>query len=561
MIRTLKGPKSFAANAVLVTLSLAVSIVGAEIVYRVYHGISLLEMRDFHPNRNRGDLAGINEYDPLLGWKLRPSASFRGIPNHAGLTYDITTIDHGIRRNSSRSEYAENGAVLVVGDSFAVGSEVNDHETWPAQLEEIILQRVLNAAAGGWGTDQMIMRAETLLPLVAPKAVIVAFLDQDILRAGFSSYGRPKPFFDVQNGRLVHRNLPVPIHVDPPSFAIGKLRASLAWSAAANDLMTAAFPSLWLGAQGQQFRTIGNDPVEVTCRLLHRLKTELDSRNIAGLLLMQYGEPVRRLYQRPDDARLVIECADLLGYYVVDEYSPMRNLALGNVATFESFFVHPRDRSVFGHMSNRGNAFVASLVAPTLERALSSGPRTTSSAWETRFAPVGGDQLRVDLAERLSRQVGLFYGGQAPIASLAEKDTGQFVVAAVGPVSEHYVIVPAPEIKHSHAEISLEFRTSDRTWPRFQLLDRQNNGVFADIDPRRPGIALHRLGNAVSLRGSVRHSANGWVRVSFSSSGYVDEGHLIIQLATDRGPVFSAENEHLEIRRAFLSIRKLMATK
>lgn len=67
--------------------------------------------------------------------------------------------------------------MIAVGDSFTAGSEVADAETWPAQLERLIDGPVINAGVGGYGTDQMILRSESLLPVLQPSAVVVGILD------------------------------------------------------------------------------------------------------------------------------------------------------------------------------------------------------------------------------------------------------------------------------------------------------------------------------------------------------------------------------------------------
>jgi hypothetical protein len=57
--------------------------------------------------------------------------------------------DEGIRMSSHQRTPVEPGAILLVGDSFGAGSEVDDPDSWPAQLERKIGTRVLNAAVGG----------------------------------------------------------------------------------------------------------------------------------------------------------------------------------------------------------------------------------------------------------------------------------------------------------------------------------------------------------------------------------------------------------------------------
>ncbi len=73
-------------------------------------------------------------------------------------------------------------AILVVGDSFGLGSDVIDAETWPAYLERMVGTQVINAAVGGYALDQIVLRAEDLVPLLRPRMLLV----QTNLRFGIS---------------------------------------------------------------------------------------------------------------------------------------------------------------------------------------------------------------------------------------------------------------------------------------------------------------------------------------------------------------------------------------
>ena len=102
-------------------------------------------------------------------------------------------MGYGIRKNGPNDDLLRSGGVLAVGDSFTAGSETADEDTWPAQLERIIHRPVVNGGVGGYGSDQIVMRAEKLLPIVRPQVLLVGMLDLDILRAGYSSFGRQAP--------------------------------------------------------------------------------------------------------------------------------------------------------------------------------------------------------------------------------------------------------------------------------------------------------------------------------------------------------------------------------
>src|SRR5262245_5906106 len=167
----------YAAASLLVSLTL--SLLACELIVRTLDGMPLWPPQDMIGYRASFLTAQsfAAEYDPLLGWRQRANVRWG----------EYTMGDLGVRMNSgaeSRRPLAP-GAVVAVGDSFTAGSEVADAETWPAQLERLIGRPVINAGVGGYGTDQMILRAESLLPVLQPSAVVVGILDDDINRAGY----------------------------------------------------------------------------------------------------------------------------------------------------------------------------------------------------------------------------------------------------------------------------------------------------------------------------------------------------------------------------------------
>src|SRR5262249_782304 len=146
-----------------------------------------------------------------LGWRNRanldrqPARWVRTTPG-----WEITTGAFGFRMNSDEIKPLGSGAVLVVGDSFALGAEVRDRETYPAQIEQLLNYPGLNAGNGGFGTDQMVLAAERFIPPLKPSFLIVSIFEPAIEQAGYQvSYGS-KPWFDIGGGELRHHNNPVP---------------------------------------------------------------------------------------------------------------------------------------------------------------------------------------------------------------------------------------------------------------------------------------------------------------------------------------------------------------
>lgn len=100
----------------------------------------------------------------------------------------LTTIDSlGYRSNGdfARRKPGEELRVLMLGDSFTFGSYVNDSETLPVRLEELLRARcrgpirVINAGVGGSSIETALPMAMRALPLGVNLAVLT-FTENDV---------------------------------------------------------------------------------------------------------------------------------------------------------------------------------------------------------------------------------------------------------------------------------------------------------------------------------------------------------------------------------------------
>ena len=224
---------------------------------------------------------------PVVGWRQK---AFRS-------NAVLVTGELGVRMNSREIRPLPRTAILAVGDSFTAGSEVAEHETYPAQLEGLLGRPVVNGGVGGFGTDQMILWAYRLVPILNPSLLVVGVLDDDINRAGYKVLGGArKPWFSVSDGKLIHHNDPVP----PPTQATDREPHWLGHS----------YLALWTASRfGRadliRFRTsqnalAENEPVAATCAMLAGLKDFAAQRNLPVLIVMIYGglDPHRHLGPR-----------------------------------------------------------------------------------------------------------------------------------------------------------------------------------------------------------------------------------------------------------------------
>jgi lysophospholipase L1-like esterase len=247
--------------------------------------------------------------------------------------------------------------ILAVGDSFTFGAEVNDLQTWPAQLQKIAGRRVINSGVIGYGFDQIVLRAEALAPLYKPDAIVVAFIADDIRRTEMRRlWSADKPYFDIEHGVPVLRNVPVPPRADPKTtltFWQSTLGYSLLF-----DFILRRLDLLhdWFG---DHIRVHPEGSGErISCLLTERLASLQKSSGARVLVVAEYdpvvwGDPAFAARQREMTGAL-LDCARKQGLATLDSFNAMAATA------------KPRQLYVLWHMSEAGNALIARLVARAL---------------------------------------------------------------------------------------------------------------------------------------------------------------------------------------------------
>jgi hypothetical protein len=153
----------------------------------------------------------LEVFDPLLGWKNRPS--FRNVGPLFGADR-VTTNSNGARGSTDFPYHrTDKKRVVVVGDSFAFGQEVNDEETYAAVLGSTLSDtEVINLGVIGYGIDQMLLTVKDEALKYSPDLMIVGFISDDIERTLVSFRDFAKPSFVIDSsGRLELLGTPVPV--------------------------------------------------------------------------------------------------------------------------------------------------------------------------------------------------------------------------------------------------------------------------------------------------------------------------------------------------------------
>jgi lysophospholipase L1-like esterase len=358
--RTSQARQTIASVATAVVATI-VALGICELTLRLWDGIPLRPIDIIAYKASFVTREAAAEYDSLLGWRHKAN---RGDP-----TSNITG-DYGVRMNSGTIKPLPAHAILAVGDSFTAGADVAEHESYVAQLEAMLGYPVINGGVGGYGTDQMILAAERLIPLLHPAGVIVGILDDDIDRAAHRTFsGAPKPWFEVRrDGELVHHNNPVPPPVprsendSAPWFAYSDLAIWVMGRLGRGDLRA---------IRAGNYEPVDNDPVAVTCALLRRLNRETEAEHIHLLVFMIYpgnvdektlARAAKREYAVP-----VTACARDAGIETLDLWDELLRVMRDDPTRYRGLYLRygPRQDG-WGHMSAAGNAFIAQQIAQRL---------------------------------------------------------------------------------------------------------------------------------------------------------------------------------------------------
>lgn len=117
-----------------------------------------------------------SSYDPELGWVRRPNSEGKESGRNGTIIFHID--ETGSRANPVEAP----PRVASFGDSYTFCRQVEDDETWQAQLSKMTGEKVLNFGVGNYGADQALIRYErTALP-ESVRYVILGFVPETICR-------------------------------------------------------------------------------------------------------------------------------------------------------------------------------------------------------------------------------------------------------------------------------------------------------------------------------------------------------------------------------------------
>jgi len=337
------GMKDFFANSLLAVFSVLVTFLVLELGTRALRGEwDLDNFLELKMDLFRG--AYPSEFDQDLGWSLKPGVHPKNLWDKT-----VTVLEDQTRSNGAERELDKGSIILAVGDSFTFGDQVDDHQSWPAHLEDMTGNTVINGGVFGYGVDQAYIRMILLAEKYHPSALVLSFIPDDINRSQLSyRTAVPKPYFDIDaSGNLVL----VSDHVVPPSRPrqLDPFRNALGYSLLAYRLLKSVAPVWWLQGGDKSIQVHEKGP-EVVCKLFDKMGAYAKQKGIDAYIMVQYE--MKKLNEDKDVVSQVLGCVDTDVITIVDLREPLVEVAENDLDELESLFV--------GHMSSKGNRFVAS---------------------------------------------------------------------------------------------------------------------------------------------------------------------------------------------------------
>jgi lysophospholipase L1-like esterase len=290
-------------------------------------------------------------YDPSLGWAPIPGSSGTMLGKPFSFTEEAT------RAQNRDGPPATGPLIIAFGDSMTEGYGVGNDETWPANLERVTGRRVLNAGVRGYGLDQIVLRAERMIPQIRPSTVVLAFIADDISRTARSVRdAKGKPYFVPEGDGLALRN--VPVEMAGPSSLMTAARHVLGYSHLVDRIVNG------LGVQqswyGHEVGT-GVDPFIVSCRLMERFSALVKRERVNALVVALPEQGVffdaKAAAGQHEALTEVLGCAARTGLPTLDTLAAFKAENVGR--DIDSYYTKM-------HFTDRGNAIIARAIAAAL---------------------------------------------------------------------------------------------------------------------------------------------------------------------------------------------------
>jgi lysophospholipase L1-like esterase len=285
----------------------------------------------------------LHVHDSFLGYVPRPG--IKGTVENGG----PVTIDVDGFRVTGASHRPTGGLIVAVGDSFTYGEDVGDQEAWPAQLQALTGERVLNAGVSGYGLDQIVLRAERIAETHRPSVIIVSFIAEDLHRTEMRRlWWHDKPWYEIEEGQLVLKGVPVP----------NRTRLSVNTRVQIERILVELPPILQrLAGYHSRIHRPGTGRT-ISLRLVERL-ARLQAERCAKILIVAQYDARAWTSKASADAQRTLTHA-ILSHAAAN--------GLATLDTYQRFAAEPERRQLYGraHLNLRGNRIIGHLLAAAL---------------------------------------------------------------------------------------------------------------------------------------------------------------------------------------------------
>jgi hypothetical protein len=262
------------------------------------------------------------------------------------------------------------------------------------------------------------------------------------------------------------------------------------------------------------------------------------------MVVMQYGAWIyARAGRRPAHVEEVIRCARDLNYVIVDEFDQLLAIARESLPDLKQYYVMAGE-NVYGHMSAKGNAFIASLIAEQL-RALVD--LRTLSALPDVPAEIGdGTGINRIVSARPETFIRAAVDVQAADIPGRLADEPVYRISATPENGEHYIVLRWSDPKPGPHTFSIFVRPSADNHVTIQLHDNQGNGAVAHYSFPSGQFTLTPVGAAKDVVPRAETTPSGWLRLSVSTGLTGRKGTAIVQISPQDPP--SAEPAQLVVQ-------------
>jgi hypothetical protein len=345
------------------------AVVLLELVARIGSGVFLfsidnLIVREISPLRWA---SGPFIFDDKLGWRLKPRQQYPGQGGRPDGKLSIGAF--GLRGASVDSNRVPQQAILAVGEAHTLGINVDDAETWPAQLGSMRGDQVLNGSSWEWGFDQIVLRAEELVPRLRPKTLLIGLRPNAVMATDYKLFGLGyKPYFDVVEGKLTLAGAPVRLvgarDAGWPQYLLGysQLVNKFFHTRAGSWIVRKVLHRDWV--EYSKRAHADDESQRISCLLADRLAALKRQYDMRVVVVIEHG--AAELLAPPSSESWLIDCIRDNGLEVVDTDQTLRVMVRDDRQAFRKLW--QGEGESYGPPNGAGGAFVAGLVNTALSR-------------------------------------------------------------------------------------------------------------------------------------------------------------------------------------------------